>query len=66
MKDDAPARHKVVLGTSIQPNVDLRIPRVKISDFSTKSYEPKKPEIQTSAEIKHASIEKAIGRWLTV
>jgi hypothetical protein len=66
MKDDTPTRYHAVLRARIQMDVDVRIARVKISDFGTKPYEPKKPEIQTSAEIKHASIDKAIGRRLTV
>ena len=66
MKDDTSTRYYVVLSARIQMDVDVRITRVKIPDFDTKPYEPKKPIIQTSAEIKHSSIEKTIAGHLTV
>ena len=66
MKDDTPTRYHAVLRARIQMDVDVRIARVKISDFGPKPYEPKGSEIQTSAEINNSPIEKAIARRLPV
>jgi len=52
--------------TRIQHGADARIASVKISDFSTKTNKPKQPVIEVASKIKHAPIEEAIGRRLTV
>ena len=41
MKDDTPARYHIVLRAQIQVDVEVRIARVKISDFGAKPYESK-------------------------
>ncbi len=52
----ARAGHDIVLRARIQPDVDVRVAGIKISNLGTKTYELKDRQIQAAAEINHTPI----------